>query len=137
MWWPGPDPAAWQEAHDSTGSVETGVKWGLAEGEQGGAANTQTYILVANTSAVAGSAVVSLFFEDGSRMDQTVALPARSRTTVHVGTTFPGSTGRRFSAIVESLGAMPAQVVVERAVYWDSGGVVWAAGTDALGVKLQ
>jgi hypothetical protein len=39
--------------------------------------------------------------------------------------------------MVESLGATPAQIVVERAMYMNAGGVVWAAGTNALGTKLQ
>ena len=45
--------------------------------------------------------------------------------------------GTRFGAIVESLGSTPAQIVVERAMYWDANGVIWAAGTDLLATKLQ
>ena len=44
---------------------------------------------------------------------------------------------RRFGAIVESLGATPAQIVVERAMYNDANGVVWAAGTNNLGTRLR
>jgi hypothetical protein len=36
---------------------------------------------------------------------------------------------------VESLGSTPAQEVVERAMYNSADGVVWAAGTSALGTK--
>ena len=39
--------------------------------------------------------------------------------------------------LVESIGATPAQIVVERAMYSDAGGVRWAAGTNALATKLQ
>jgi hypothetical protein len=51
--------------------------------------------------------------------------------------TFPTSANRRYGAVVESLGATPAQIVVERAQYWDANGVSWAAGTNALATKLQ
>jgi len=42
-------------------------------------------------------------------------------------------TGRRFGAVIESTGNMPAQIVVERAMY-SSG---FAAGTNALATRLQ
>ena len=43
--------------------------------------------------------------------------------------------GTRFSAVVESLGGTP--IVVERAMYWNAGGQLWAAGSDLLATKLQ
>ena len=55
----------WYEGHNSPGETTTGTKWALAEGESGGAGQ-QTYILVANTSDFAGSARVTLLFEDGT-----------------------------------------------------------------------
>ena len=39
--------------------------------------------------------------------------------------------------IVESVGGAPVQIVVERAMYSNAGGVRWAAGTNALATKLQ
>ena len=62
MWWPG-DATTWYEAHNLPGATATGTRWGLAEGEVGGASSTQSYILIANTSAFAGSATVTLLFE--------------------------------------------------------------------------
>ena len=50
---------------------------------------------------------------------------------------FPQRPDRRFGAIVESVGATPAQIVVERAMYSNAGGVMWAAGTNALATRLQ
>ena len=38
--------------------------------------------------------------------------------------------------IVESLGAPPAQLVVECAVYWNAAGHVWAAGTAFTATRL-
>ena len=50
---------------------------------------------------------------------------------------FPETRGRKFGMLVESIGAAPAQIVVERAMYSDANGVDWAAGTNALATKLQ
>jgi hypothetical protein len=135
MWWPSP---LWYESHNSPGETTTGTRWALAEGESGGERNKQTYILVANTSDFAGSARVTLLFEDGTTAERVVALQPKSRVNVPVEVaTFPTSANRRYGAVVESLGANPAQIVVERAQYWDANGVSWAAGTNALATKLQ
>ena len=142
MWWPGPTAATWAEAHNSPGSTSTGTKWALAEGEQGGVRNVETYYTIANTSAFAGEAKVTLLFDDGTALaETTIALPANSRTNVlplfDFRGSFPPGAHRRFGAIVESLGASPAQIVVERPMYWDANGVRWAAGTDALATRIQ
>jgi len=137
MWWPG-DANSWHEAHNSSGAVQTGTRWALAEGEVGGARRTETYILVANTSAYAGTARVRLMFEDGTSLTRDYALAPMSRTNVAVGPDFGAAVqGRRFGAVVESLGGIPAQIVVERAMYSDAGGVKWAAGTNAVATLLQ
>ena len=135
MWWPG--DTGWQEAHNSPGARETGTKWGLAEGEQGGVSGRETYVLIANASAAAGSARVTLLFEDGTSVARTFPLNPNSRFNVAIGAEFPEAAGRRFGVTVESLGAAPAQVVVERAVYWNANGVAWAAGTNALATRLR
>ena len=45
--------------------------------------------------------------------------------------------GTRFGAIVESIGSAPvAQLVVERAMYWNSGSEIWAAGTNLLATPV-
>ena len=136
MWWPG-GYSTWHEAHNSAGATRTGTTWALAEGEVGGARGTETYILVANTSAYAGSATVTLLLENGTSATRTYALPANSRTNVPVGPDFGSPVqGQRFGAVVESTGTTPAQIVVERAMYWNAGNVAWAAGTNALATKL-
>ena len=131
MWWPGPEmgPNFWYEAHNSPGATSTGTRWALAEGEVGGPSGLETYVLIANTSATAGSARVTLHFEDGATAQRDYPLQANSRTNVSVAVDFPSAAGRKFGVIVESLGATPAQIVVERAMYSSAGGVIWAAGT--------
>jgi Tol biopolymer transport system component len=135
MWWPG---SAWYEAHNSPGATTTGTRWALAEGEAGGPRGVETYILIANTSDAPATVKVTLLFEDGTNAEQTYpGLPARSRFNVPVGAFFPQAAGKRFGALVESLGETPALIVVERAMYWDAPGQPWAAGTNALATKLQ
>jgi len=133
MWWPGSN---WHEAHAAAGATATGTRWALAEGQLGGSRNAQTYILIANTSARSGAAAVTLYFEDGTSLVRTFTLAANSRFNVDVSAEFPAAAGRRFGAVVQSTGATPAEVVVERAMYFDAGGVVWAAGTSALATRL-
>ncbi len=136
MWWPGVS-GTWHEAHSSAGSTVTGTRWALAEGEDGGPRSTETYILIANTSAFAGSATVTLLFEDGTSEARVYTLPPNSRTNVPVRHDFGAAVqDKRFGAIVESTGTTPAQIVVERAMYSNAGGVTWAAGTNALATRL-
>ena len=137
MWWPGPTAATWQEAHNSPGATAAGTKWALAEGELGGSRGIETYILIANTSGFAGFARVALLFEDGTTAQRTYNLRPNSRFNVQVATEFPEAAGKQFGAVIESLGAVPAQLVVERATYSNSGGIAWAAGTNALATRLQ
>jgi hypothetical protein len=134
MWWPG---TGWREAHNSPGATAVGTRWALAEGEVGGPRGVATYILLANATPLPGSAKVTLLFEDGATAERTFALLASSRFNVDVGAEFPEAAGRRFGAIVESLGPSPVDLVVERAMYWNALGVTWAAGTNALATRIQ
>jgi hypothetical protein len=135
MWWPGPTATTWAEAHNSAGLTSTGKKWALADGEVGGARATETYILIANRGS-ATPARVTLYYENGTSESKDIVLPVSSRTNVAVAAEFPNSVERRFGAVVEALGPNP-QIAVERAMYSNAGGVVWAAGTNAVGTKLQ
>ena len=48
-----------------------------------------------------------------------------------------GLAGTRFGVIVESIDTAPlAQLVVERAMYWNAGGEIWAAGTNLLATPV-
>ena len=60
-------------------------------GEVGGASSLQTYVLIANTSAFAGQARVTLYFEDGTSAQATINLLANSRTNVSIADTFTSS----------------------------------------------
>lgn len=137
MWWPG-NGSTWHEAHNSAGATTTGTVWAVAEGEVGGSEQHETYLLIANTSSNPGSARVTLYFEDGSTAMQVHPLPARARTTVAMGPDFGELVrGKRFGAVVESLGPAPVAIVVERAMYSSAEGIHWSGGTNALATKLR
>lgn len=143
LWWPN-EPASWYEAHNSPGTTATGQTWALGEGEVGGDNGFETYVLLANTSAFAGTARVTLLFEDGSpSVSKDVALPANSRVNVPIGEADAvggfgaAAQNKRFGVLVESLGAQPAAIVVERAMYASQGSQFWAAGTNALAARVR
>ena len=130
------------EGHNSAGVVASGEKWGLADGENGGPYNAQTFILIANTSAQTANVDVTLIFEDGTKAVKRFAITGNSRFSVAVPGEFPEAQNRRFGAVVESMpgdgGQSPrAQIVVERSVYSDASGVTFAAGANAPGTKLR
>jgi hypothetical protein len=136
MWWPG-DYTTWHEAHNSPGATATGVLWATADGEVGGERGIETYLLVANTSATAARVKVTLLLAAGTTLVREFDVSAKSRFNVSVADEFPSLAGKRFGALVESVGSTPAQIVVERAMYWDAAGQHWAAGTNALATRLQ
>jgi hypothetical protein len=138
MWWPGGAQGPWYEGHNSPGATQTGTAWALADGEVGGTASASTYILVANTGAAAASVRVTIFVEGGGSDARTFNVPAHSRFNVDVGSVFGDvAIDHRMGALIESLGASPAPIVVERAMYTNAGGRVWAAGTNALATRLR
>ena len=140
MWWPGPTSETWHEAHNSPGETTTGTRWAMAEGELGGAREVETYVLVANTSPVAGIVRATVLFDDGTApisREYPVGPNSRFNIAPQAQEFFPEARGKKFGMIVESIGGAPVQIVVERAMYSNAGGVRWAAGTNALATKLQ
>ncbi|MEO5820391.1 MAG: SBBP repeat-containing protein [Vicinamibacteraceae bacterium] len=135
MWWP---DGNWAEAHNSAGAIVTSPKWALADGEVGGTTANQTFVLVANTSPFTATVRATAFFEDqGSPLIGVYAIPPNTRFNVDYSNSI--AQGRRFSVLVEGFGPtqnQEPQLVVERAMYSNSGTVVWAAGTDALGTPI-
>ncbi|HTV03708.1 MAG TPA: DUF5719 family protein, partial [Luteitalea sp.] len=135
MWWPG-DSSTWAEAHNSGGVTQTGTRWALADGEVGGARNTQTYVLVSNPGDTAASVTVTLLYEGQASETQTYTVGANSRFNLALGETgfFPNAVGKRVGVLIDSAST---PVVVERAMYSDGGGQKWAAGTNAVATRLQ
>jgi hypothetical protein len=140
MWFPGPEitPAYWAESHNSPGATAAAPRWVVADGETGGPAAVRTYVLVANPGSTTASVRITLLLESGPSTALTFAVPAHSRRTFDIGGEFQLNAAR-FATVVESVtdGMTPvAPLVVERAMYWNAGGVVWAAGTNVLGTPI-
>jgi hypothetical protein len=140
MYFPGPSGSGWLEAHNSPGTTETGTVWAIAGGEMGGPNAAQTFVLIANTSTFAGSARVTVLREGGAPLVKVIDLLADSRQNVNIGDypEFAAVANSRFGVLIESLGATPVQLVVERATYSnDANGTIWAAGSNSLASKIQ
>ena len=128
MYW----PAGWTEAHNAFGTTETGIKWGLAEGRRGGPRAFESYILIANPSDQAAAVKVTFLKPDGTTTSVTREVPPQSRENIWPAEMPLGE----FGAVVESTNGV--QIVVERAMYWNSStGQTWAGGTNATATKLQ
>jgi hypothetical protein len=136
MWWPGPGAATWYEAHVSAGVTAPAQRWAVAEGEAGGAARTATYLLVANTSTVAGAVRVTIVTEQGTVASRTFGLAANARLTVDVAHEFPAVIGSRFGATVESIAPGFVPIVVEWAMYSSADGRYWSGGSGAVATPL-
>jgi hypothetical protein len=133
QYWPDPAPQ-WYEAHNSFGVTSTRRKWGLAEGRAGGPEVYQTYILIANPYSDTAHVTITFLRESGAPFDKTFTVEPHSRFNVDTGsgTLVPELTDERFGAIVAS----DAYIAVERAMYSNANGQVWAAGTNATAVPI-
>jgi hypothetical protein len=132
MYWPGAF-TSWQEAHNSFGTTETGVAWGLAEGRTGGPQAFDTYILLANPTTQAALVRVTYLRQgDFPVVVDNIPLPATSRKNVVMAQAIPaGAAG----ALVESINGVP--IIVERAMYWNALGQFWGGGTNATATKIR
>jgi autotransporter-associated beta strand protein len=133
QYWPDPAPA-WYEAHNSFGVTETGTKWGLADGQVGGPRDHQTYILLANPGTTEAHVTITFLRVEGEPFDKSFVVNPKSRFTVDTGPgrLVPELVNERFGAVVVS----DQPIAVERAMYSNANGQLWAAGTNATGTPL-
>jgi YVTN family beta-propeller protein len=132
QYWPG---NVWEEAHASAGLTSTATRWGLADGQVGGAQNHQTYILLANPGANDASVVVTFLRPTGETITRFFEVPAATRRNVSIAgssSDVPELINASFGAIIEST----QPIVVERSMYSDAGGMTWAAGTNVTATRL-
>jgi autotransporter-associated beta strand protein len=130
QYWPDPAPQ-WHEAHNSFGVTAVGTKWGLAEGRSGGSQAYQTYILLANPGTETANVTISFLREGQGPVERTYTVQPRSRFNVDTGLVQELS-GLYFGATVTS----DQPIAVERAMYSNANGQVWAAGTNATATPL-
>lgn len=133
MYWSG-NSTTWFEAHNSFGVTRTGRKWALAEGRVGGAQQFETYVLVANPAASAAQVRATFLRTDGSTIVKLYDVPATSRFNIWVNAMVPELANEHFGVLIEVLNGV--DVAVERALYWTSGGVGFAGGTNATAIRV-
>jgi hypothetical protein len=131
MYWPN-GFFDYYEGHSSPGTTQTGLKWVLAEGENGPG---QTFVLIANTAATAGRARLTLMPES-SDAPHVFELPLAPNSRVTVPIDASRNASGRFGVLVESIGAAPVPIVVEGAFYWTIDGVTWAAGSNLVATSV-
>ncbi len=137
QYWPDPAPS-WYEAHNSFGVTALATKWGLSEGRVGNVdsdTNAQTYILLANPGTTAANVSITFLRDDpATNVTHTFKVDPQTRFNVPVGpgTSVPELTNEHFGALITS----DQPIAVERALYWDANGQVWAAGTNATATRL-
>ena len=127
----------WYESHASAGQTVTGLHWGLAEGRVGGASEAQTFILIANPGASVAEITATFLRTDGTTLIRTFTVQPTSRFTIAVTGDAAGSvpelTNESFATIITS----SAPVIVERSLYTSTGGVIFTAGTNSTGTRLD
>ena len=121
------------EGHVSAASTVTGSAWVLAEGEVGGPSAAETFVLIANTGAQPVSVTVNPMVENplharaASGMSRQLVIAANSRATIPLSSMVTGP-ARSAVEVVETGTQQRGTLVVEGAIYWNAGGVPWAAG---------
>jgi subtilisin-like proprotein convertase family protein len=133
MYWPDIS-LGWQEAHDSFGVTEPGLRWAIAGGRLGGAEGFETYLLLANPNP-APAEVIGLFVKmDGTIATRAYTLAPTSRRNIAVGSDIAELGAGDFGAIFIVDNFQP--IVVEKAMYWNSGSVTWAGGSGVTATRI-
>jgi hypothetical protein len=135
MYWDRHVDGTWYEAHNTFGTNEAGMKWGLAEGRVGEARNFHTYILLGNPGGTDSHVRVTFLRTSGATITKNYNVTANSRFNVDVNGMVPELVNEEFGAVIEVIDGSP--IIVERSLYNSSGGVLFAAGTNTTAVRLQ
>jgi subtilisin-like proprotein convertase family protein len=132
MYWPNA-ALGWREAHNSFGVTDPGLRWGLADGRIGGPRGHETYILLANPNALPSEVQVR-FLQAGVTATRIYTLPPTSRLSIQAGADIGELHAGVFGAEIQVLNEQP--IAVEKALYWNSGSEIWAAGTNVTATRL-
>jgi hypothetical protein len=139
QYWPY-SPAEWYEAHNSAGVTASATRWGLAEGRVGNPvgfppSQYQTYVLLANPGAVEATATVTFLRASGAPIVKSFTVPPFRRRNVAIagaGSDVPELADETFGATIVATHPL----VVERAMYGNAGGQVFASGSNATATRL-
>jgi subtilisin-like proprotein convertase family protein len=132
MYWPDLS-LGWQEAHNSFGVTDAGLRWGVADGRIGGSRAYQTYVLLANPNPIPAEVRVR-FMKSGVATVRDYTLNPTSRVNIWVNNDVPELGEGNFSADIQVLNYQP--IAVEKALYWNANGAVWAGGTNVTATRL-
>jgi hypothetical protein len=132
QWWPS---GQWYEASLSAGATAAGTKWGFAGEVEHRRADSDMYLLIANTADTAGTATIK--FIPAVHEDLIVPLPPNSRVTIQTSALFPPLASNEFSATFGGIIEANVPIVVEQANYKTSNGRAWELGGSALATKIQ
>ena len=95
----------------------------------------QTYILLGNPSTTTAANVTITYLKtDGTTVTGTYTVPPTSRFNVFVNGMVPGLVNESFGSVITVTNGVP--IFVERSLYWNAGGVIWAGGTNAMATRL-
>jgi subtilisin-like proprotein convertase family protein len=133
MYWPGIDQG-WQETHNSFGVTQTGLRWGLADVRVGGPRTHQTYVLLANPNLTPAEVAVRFLRPGAAPVTRSYTVAPTSRMNLWVNNDVPELGDGTFSVDVQVLNYQP--IAVEKALYWNSEGAVWAGGTNVTATML-
>jgi hypothetical protein len=133
MYWPDIS-IGWREAHNSVGVTDPALRWAVADGRNGGARGYQTYVLLANPNPAPAEVQVRFLRSGASPMTRIYTLAPTSRMNIGPDETISLIGDGLFSADVQVLNFQP--IVVEKALYWNAGGEIWAAGTGTVGTPI-
>jgi len=127
----------WYESHASAGQTTAALTWGLAEGRVGGPSDAKTFILIANPGTNAASITATFLRTDGTTLIKTFVVQPSSRFNLAIsgdgGGQAPELTNESFGTIIAST----EPVIVERSLYTSSNGVIWTAGTNSTGTRIE
>ena len=134
MYWAG-GANTWFEAHNSFGVTAAATRWALAEGRVGQPQEFETYVLIANPSTSSATVRATFLRTNGQPpVIRTWDVLPTSRFNIWVNAMVPEIQNEDFGVLLEVLNGI--DVAVERAMYWKSGGVDFAGGTNATAVRV-
>jgi subtilisin-like proprotein convertase family protein len=132
MYWPDLS-IGWREAHNSFGVTQSALRWGIADGRIGTARDYQTYILLANPNPRPAEIEVR-FMKAAFTVTRTYTLTPFSRRNIFANGDVPELGAGVFSADIQVLNFQP--IAVEKALYWSTGGEIFAGGTNVTATRL-
>lgn len=126
------DGVTFEAGHASAGAPAPAATWHFAEGRTG--AWFDEYLLLANPSAQAVEAEVSLAAAGGARLMRTVSIPAQSRMSIDVERVDAAVADAEVAAVVRGRGG--ATLVAERALWWGGSFAEWIEAHASLGATM-